>query len=398
MTDCTRVDALLIGGGVASASAAAELRARGFDGSILLVTRELDAPYHRPPVSKALLTGDCERSELLVRAPEWWEQQGIELRTRAPVVSLDVDRRVAVLASKQEIGFQQALLATGAMVRRLPLDGVHLQGIHFLRAPGNAVTLRDDVSDADRVVVVGGSFIGAEVAASLTALGKQCTVVMQEAHPLERAFGPQVGQFVGGLLESHGIKLRAERDVLAFHGDDRVHEVQLRSGERIAADAVVIGAGVVPDVMLAQRAGLSLGASGGVACDGELRTSAPAVFAAGDMCEFESPLHGRAVRIEHEEHAIAQGRTVARNMLGDGVRHEEPPYFWCDLADWATLESVGVIDDFDDETVTGDIASGTFTVWRLRDGRLRGAIAVGRPDDVRRARELCVEGAASSWQ
>jgi len=389
------VDVLLIGGGVASAAAAAELRARGFDGSVLLVTRELEPPYHRPPVTKDLLVGRIERDAVAVREPGWWAEHDVELRTRAGVMKLDLDARVATLADKSEIAFGSALLATGAMVRRLRLDGSQLQGIHYLRAPGNAVALRAELDATERVVVVGGSFLGAEVAASLATLGKSCTLVMQEALPLERAFGPTVGRFAAGVLARRGVEILPSEDVTGFEGEGRVQAVLTASGKRLPADVVVIGAGAVPDVMLATKSGLEIGETGGIRCDAALQTSAPGVYAAGDVCEYESVLHGARVRIEHEDHAMEQGRTAARNIVAGAAAepHAAVPYFWCELSDWLRLDYVGLGGAWDGERVTGDYVEERFTVWYLTGGVVTGALCVRRPEDLDVARTLIAERA-----
>ena len=380
------VDALLIGGGIAAAIAAAELRERGFEGSVMLVTRELDPPYHRPPVTKGLLTGKDERDAIAVHPADWWERAGIELRTRAGVTAIDTEAREATLASKETVRYEQALLATGAMVRRLDIDGTELEGVHYLRAPGNADALRRDVEPIERVVIVGGSYIGCEVAASLTSIGTCCTIVMQESEPLERGFGAAAGRAVRRLLEEHGVEIHGGQEVARIEGDERVAALVAASGQRFDAEAVVIGVGAVPDVMLAKKAGLELGGAGGVRCDSRLRTSAEGVFAAGDTCEFESVLHGGRVRIEHEDVAAAQGRTAARNMLGEDVAHDVVPYFWSDLADWASLEYVGIGGDWDDEEWDGSADGDDFTVRYRRDGRLVGALAFNRPGAVEEAR------------
>lgn len=387
------VDVLLIGGGVASASAAAELRVEGFEGSIVLVTRELDAPYHRPPVTKELLTGEAGAEDVVVHPAAWWAANGVELQTRASVTKLDVEARRATLATEEEIGFDRALVATGAMVRRLRLDGAQLDGVHYLRAPGNALKLRAEVAAAERVVVVGGSFIATEVAASLTTLGKRCTLVMQERLPLERAFGVTAGRYVADLLAREGVEVVGGTDVTTLEGESHVAGVLTASGRRLGADLVVVGAGAVPDVMLATRAGLVIGETGGIRCDTTLQTSAPGIYAAGDACEYDSVLHGRRVRIEHEEHAIAQGRTAARNLLGAEKAHDEVPYFWSQLADWARLEYVGTGGPWDEECVTGETGKGRFTIWYVRDGRIAGALTVGRPEDLDIARALIAESA-----
>lgn len=389
------IDVLLIGGGIASASAAAELRERGFEGSIALATRELDAPYHRPPITKGYLQGSEDRASTLIHPEAWYAEHDVQLLTRTSVMSVDLDARTAKLG-KEEVRFEQALVATGAMVRRLQVEGTQREGIHYLRALGNADALRKDVESAERIVVVGGSYIATEVAASLTLLGKRCTIVMQEQLPTERGFGPNAGQYVADLLTGHGIELIAGADVVEFAGEDdddgRVSAVVCEDGRRIDADLVVVGVGATPDVMLARKICLHIGDSGGVACDQRLQSSAEGIFAAGDMCEYDSVLHGRRARIEHEEVAAAQGRHVARAMLGSEEPFAEVPYFWSDLADWATLEYVGSAGAWDEEIVRGDPEGGAFSVWYVHDGRLVAALAVDRAEDLDAARSLIAAG------
>jgi 3-phenylpropionate/trans-cinnamate dioxygenase ferredoxin reductase subunit len=388
-----RVDHLLIGGGIASATCAHTLREEGATGSILVVGRELDAPYHRPPVSKGYLQGLESRDDGLVRPAGWWEDAGVELLTRTSVAELDPAARRATLSTKDEVEFGTALVATGAMVRRLGVDGAQLEGIHYLRAPGNADALRRDIEDAERVVMVGGSYIGCEVAASLTTLGKRCTVVMLESDPLARHFGSVAGRYFRGVLEAHGVEVLGEEEVERFDGaGERVQAVITAGGRELPADAVVCGVGAIPDVMLARKAGLELGELGGVRCDERLETSAPGVFAAGDMCEYDSVLHGQVMRIEHEDHAERQGETVARNMLGAGVAHDVVPYFFSDLADWASLEYVGPALSWDQEIVRGSVDDGQFSVFYLDAGRVGGVLSVGRPDDLDEGRRLIASG------
>ena len=290
VTDST-YDVLLIGGGIAAASAAHELRERGFEGSILLVTREQDPPYHRPPITKGYLRGGDTRASTLVHPEDWYAEHDVELRTRTPVMSVDCAAQTAKVG-KEVVSFGQALFATGAMVRRLRTDGATRSNIHYLRALGNADTLREAVADAERVVVVGGSYIATEVAASLTELGKRCTLVMQEALPVERGFGPVAGRFVHDLLDGarRRDRRRGRRRRVRRRGRRRgpVRRRRLRRRAAREGDLVVVGSGALPDVMLARKSGLVIGDTGGVACNQRLRTSEPDIYAAGDMCEFDS--------------------------------------------------------------------------------------------------------------
>jgi 3-phenylpropionate/trans-cinnamate dioxygenase ferredoxin reductase component len=381
-----RVEHLIVGAGTAGAAAARTLRAEGAE--VLLAGRELDPPYHRPPISKGLLQGRESRESTFFGGLD-----GVELLTRTSVMALDTGARVATLQSKEEIEYGSALLATGAMVRRLNADGAQLDGIHYLRTLGNAESLLRDAQDAERVVCVGGSYIGCEVAASLTAIGKRCTIVMLEAEPLERGFGARAGHWFRELLEGHGVEVVGEGSVTAFGGSERVEAVQLDDGRSLPADVVVIGAGVTPDVMLARKSGLEIGDSGGVRCDARLRTSAEGVYAAGDVCEYASPVHdGRHVRIEHEDHAERQGETAARNMLGAADEHRAVPYFFSDLADWASLEYVGGAAEWDEEVVEGSMEDGTFSVWYRERGRVRGVLDVNGHGAIERGRSALVAG------
>jgi 3-phenylpropionate/trans-cinnamate dioxygenase ferredoxin reductase subunit len=382
------VDFLLIGGGAAAAGCAGALREEGADGSILLAGREADPPYERPPLSKGYLSGASSREDALIRPAGWWEENDVELALRTSVMKLDAGERVAKLSNKQEVRFGQALLATGANVRRLRVDGSDLDGIHYLRAFGNADAIREDAKAAGRVVLIGGSYIGCELAATLSDLGCHCSILMLEDLPLERHFGADVGRFVLDALRERGVEVHGGDELERFEGaDERVTTVVSKAGLQLEAGCVVLGTGVAPDVMVARAAGLDLGDGGGVLCSSGLGTSAPGIFAAGDVAEYASELHGAPAKVEHYEAALAQGRTAALNMLGRGVDHEEIPYFWSDLSDWAALEYVGV--GGGKGFLRGDPASGKFASFYLRDdGRVLGALSVNGHLDLDEARRL----------
>ena len=386
-----KVDHLLIGGGLAAANCARWLREGGGEGSILLVSRESDPPYNRPPLTKGFLQGKESREDALFRPDEWWDEQNIELMLGTSVMKLDAQEHVARLSTKEEIEFGNALLATGANVRRLRVDGCQLDGIHYLRAFGNSVALRAEADRFERVVVVGGSYIGTEVAASLTAAhGDKCTIVMLEDVTLERQFGKEIGGYFQGILEQHGVEVHGGEELERFEGSgDRVEKVVTKSGLEIDCDLVVIGAGVLPDVTLAKGAGLEIGEAGGVVCSARLETSAPGIFAAGDICEYDSPLHGRHIRIEHWDVAFNQGKTAALNMLGQATEHEIVPYFFSDLADWSSMEYVGP--GSGEPVVRGSLQDGDFTAFYVDDGRVTAALTVGRSDDLEQAKRFIVE-------
>jgi len=298
------------------------------------------------------------------------------------------------LSNRTELSFDQALLATGSNVRRLNPPGCELEGINYLRTLGNSDSIREDAA-GKRVVLIGGSYIASEVAASLTVLGSSCTLVMLEPIALSRGFGEAAGRFFQGRLEEHGITFYGNDELERFEGaDGRVTRVITKAGHELDADAVVIGVGAAPDVTLARGAGLELGQTGGVRLDARLQTNVSGVFAAGDIAEYESVVHGgRSIRVEHWDVALSQGKTVALNMLGANAPHDVVPYFFSDLADWASLESVGPARQWDREVVRGSLHDGEFSIWYLDQGRLAAALSVGRSDDLEAARRLIASGA-----
>jgi 3-phenylpropionate/trans-cinnamate dioxygenase ferredoxin reductase component len=380
-------EVLIVGAGAAGSACAEALAEAGFDGSVVLAGRDVDPPYDRPMCSKDYLRGEVSREETYLDLPS-----DLDLRVRTSVMKLDPSARTAQLSAGGQISFDRAVLATGALVRRLRVDGADLDGIHYLRALGNADAIRADAEDAERVVLVGGSYIACEVAASLTVQGKRCTLLMPEDGPLSLGFGPTAAAFFAGVLRDHGVDWVAGEGLGRFEGDGRVSRVVTESGRVLDTDMVVMGTGVAPDVMLARSAGLELGETGGVACSATLETSAEGIWAAGDTCEYDSVVHRRRLRIEHWEVARAQGAAVAGYLQGASEPYDEVPYFWSDLADWCTLEYVGPAAEWDQEVVRGSLESGEFTIYYLTGGRVSGALTVGRSEDLDRARELMRSG------
>ncbi len=378
----------LIGGGLAAGNCARWLRESGADGAILLIGREPDLPYNRPPCSKGYLQGKESREETLFRSRDWYDEQQVEALTRVSVKQLDLNERTVELSDGQEVSFEKALVATGAGVRRLSVPGAELEGIHYLRTLGNSDTIRADAS-GKRVVLIGGSYIACEVAASLTERGSSCSLVMIESVALSRHFGEQAGRFFESTLREHGIDINGDDELERFEGaGGRVTRVITKAGRELEADAVVIGVGAVPDVRLARTAGLEIGELGGVRVDSRLQTAVPGIYAAGDMAEYESVVHGRRLRVEHWDVAFNQGKTAALNLLDRDQPHDVVPYFFSDLSDWTSLEYIGPAYEWDREVVRGSIEDGEFTIFYLSGGRVAAALTVGRSDDLDHARRL----------
>jgi 3-phenylpropionate/trans-cinnamate dioxygenase ferredoxin reductase component len=384
-----RVEYLLIGG-FASGYCAAELRKRGADGEILLVGREPEPPYERPPLSKEYLRGEAKREDAFVNPVSWYEENGVELRIGTNVMSLDLEARTAKLQGGDEIGFEKALIATGANVNILRVEGAAQEGIHYLRAFGNSDGIREAAEGAERVVLIGGSYIGCEVAASLKSKGTDCAIVMMEDVALSRTFGEEAGRWFHELLESKGIEIHGGETLQAFEGDGDVRAVVTESGKVIEGDVVVIGAGVKPDVMLAQKAGLEV--DDGIICDATLQTSVEGIYAAGDVCSYDSQVHGRRLRVEHWDVAMQQGQHAARGMMGENEPYQAVPYFFSDLADWAGLEYVGPATEWDEVIWRGDRDAGEFAVFYIKDGKVVGALTVESSEELAHARTLLAEG------
>jgi 3-phenylpropionate/trans-cinnamate dioxygenase ferredoxin reductase subunit len=381
------VEYLLVGGGLASGNCARHLREQGADGEILLVGREPDPPYNRPPLTKQYVRGEETKDDILFRPASWYEEQSIEALTMTSVMKLDIGERVATLSNKQEVRFEKALLATGANVRLLHADGAELDGIHYLRTMRNSDALKEELKNAERVAIIGGSYIGTELAASFTALGKQCELIMLESVTLERFYGPEVGGFFQGVLTEHGVRVHGNQELERFEGlDGRVRKVVTKTGLEVECDFVVIGAGVHPDIHLAEQAGIDTEA--GVLTDRFLETSAAGIYAAGDIAEYDSVVHDSRLRIEHWDVAFNQGQVAALNMLGAGQEYDVVPYFWSDLADWSSMEYVGPAGEWDEIWWRGRREEGKFTAWYVKDGRLAAALTVGRSDDLAVARDL----------
>ena len=386
------VQYLLIGG-FACGYAAAELRKHGAEGEILLVGREQDPPYERPPITKEYLRGEASREDAYVNEASWYEENGVDLRTGTNVMSLDPEARTVKLQGGDEVQFEKALIATGANVNLLRVDGANLDRIHYVRTLGNSDNIRADAEKADRVVLVGGSYIACEVAASVKAKGTDCALVMMEDVALSRTFGEDAGRWFQGVMESKGVEFHGGETLAAFEGDDHASAVVTESGKTIEGDMVVVGAGVRPDVMLAEKAGLEIDEDdGGIRCDETLQTSVEGIYAAGDVCSYDSPIHGRRIRVEHWDVAMQQGQHAARSMTGDAKPYAVVPYFFSDLADWASLEYVGPAMDWDEEIWRGDRDSGGFHVFYLKDGKVAGALSVERSEDLAHARTLLAEG------
>jgi 3-phenylpropionate/trans-cinnamate dioxygenase ferredoxin reductase subunit len=370
MSDRTFV---IVGAGLAGAKAAEELRARGFDGRVVLVGAEPERPYERPPLTKEYLRGEAEREQAHVHPAGFYAEHDIELVTGTAAAALDVQAGRAVLDDGRALRFDRLLLATGAEPRRIPVPGADLDGVLSLRTLADCDALRARLRPGVRVVVVGAGWIGSEVAASARQLGAEVTMVDPVALPNERIFGPEVGAFYRDVHAQHGVRLALGEGVTAFEGDGTVARVRTTAGRVIPCDVAVVGVGVAPRDALARAAGLTV--DDGILVDERLCTSAPAVFAAGDVARAHHPFFGERIRVEHWANALNQGPAAARAMLGDPAPYDRIPYFYSDQYD-VGMEYSGHAPRWDEVVLRGDPADGAFLAFWLRDGRVAAGMNV----------------------
>lgn len=366
---------VIVGASLAGASAAAELRKRGFDGRIVLIGDERHRPYERPELSKKYLRGDPD-VDVAVRDSGFYDEQGIELVLGAPVERVDLDAR-EIHVDDRRIGFDRLLLATGSRPRQLPVPGANLDGVVSLRTIDDADTIRLRALDADSVVVVGGGWIGSEVAASLRQLGVNVTLVTATHTPLETVLGPEVGQVYGAAHEAHGVRIVTDAKVTAIEGQTTATGVRLEDGTMIPGDLVVVGVGAEPRTELARAAGLAV--EDGILVDQYLESSAKGVFAAGDVANATHPLYGRRLRVEHWDNAKRQGRAAAANMLGADAAYDRIPYFYSDQYDLG-MEYTGFAPSWDRVVFRADPADNEFVAFWLRDGRVAAGMNVNTWD------------------
>jgi 3-phenylpropionate/trans-cinnamate dioxygenase ferredoxin reductase subunit len=366
----------IVGAGLAGARAAAALREEGFDGRIVLLGEEPERPYVRPPLSKGYLAGRTERKDVYVHAEGFYAEHAIELRTSTPVETIDRAATEVVLAGGERLRYDRLLLATGAAPRSLPVPGGDLDGVLVLRRVEDSDAIRERIDRGDRIVVVGGGWIGAEVAATARSRGCEVALVYPTSAPLEHVLGPEVARAFSDLHAAHGVELHPGAKVAALEGDGSVGRVRLEDGGALEADAVVVGIGVVPRVELAERAGLPI--ENGVAVDARLRTSDDRVLAAGDIAAVAHPFFGRRIRVEHWAVAREHGPFAARSMLGSDDAYESLPYFFTDQYG-ATLEYWGLALEWDEVVLRGDPAGGRFLAFWLADGRVLAGAGFDSP-------------------
>jgi NADPH-dependent 2,4-dienoyl-CoA reductase/sulfur reductase-like enzyme len=378
----------IVGGGAAGLACANELRKLGYQGSITMLSADKDPPCDRPNLSKDYLAGTAPEEWIPLRSDDWYRDKRIDLRLGVEVTAIDVEARTVQLAAGERLPFDRLLLATGAEPNRLSSPGFDTENVFTLRSLADARAIAAVTQPGKRAAVIGSSFIGLEAAASLRKRGVEVDVIAPEDVPFERVLGTELGTFFKDLHESNGVRFHLGRVAAGYDGST----VTLSDGAKIEADFVIVGVGVRPRIGLAEAAGLTTG--NGVLVDEYLKTSAPGIYAAGDIAAYPEPISGERARIEHWAVAERQGQIAATNMLGAGTKFDSAPFFWTEQYG-VTLRYVGHAAPADPVKVDGDVAGRNATVRYFEDGRQRAAASLNR-DRENLEIELALEEAAAS--
>lgn len=391
-------DVVVVGAGLTAALVAETLRDRGHAGRITLVGDEVHRPYERPPLSKGVLTGTADRETLFVHEPGWYPSHGVELLVGTTVRAVDRRSHQVVLDGGERLPYGSLVLATGARPRVLAVPGGPLRGVFHLRRIEDAERLRAALVQATRVAVIGGGWIGLEVAAAARGAGAEVTVLHRGELPLERVLGAEMAQMFADLHRASGVTLRPRSEVVGLLGVGAVTGVALADGTSIDADVVVVGIGVEPSTDLARAAGLTVGGPGtdrGIVVDEHLRTVDPHIWAAGDVASVFSPRLGRYRRVEHWENARRQGALAARSVLGDDATDDRPSFVFSDQFDLG-MEYTGDLDDPGRARVVvrGDVPGRELVAFWLDGDRVLAGMNVNVWDVAGQIEELIVSGRA----
>ena len=380
---------VIAGAGHAAGQLVTTLRQKGFDGSIVAVGDEAYPPYQRPPLSKKFLAGELELERIYFKPAEFYESNNIELQLGVRATAIDREAQTVSCSNGAVLGYDDLVLATGTRVRRLPLPGAELAGVHYLRSIDDVLGIRADMEQHKRMVIIGAGYIGLEVAAVAVTRGLDVTVIEMEDRVLSRVVSPALSRFYQQEHEKHGVKFELGASASHFAGDGRVTSVVLADGRTIPADLVIVGVGVVPNSELAESADLAV--DNGIVVDDHCRTSDPHVYAIGDCTMHPNSLLGRSLRLESVHNALEQAKTAAANLLGEETAYSQVPWFWSDQYD-LKLQIAGLSQGYDEAVTRGDPNSRSFACLYLRGGRLIAIDAVNSPRDFMQAKPLIAAG------
>jgi len=383
----TKVDFLLVGGGLASATAAETLRLEGADGSVAILSAEEYPPYQRPPLSTQFLLGTQTEDRLSIFDDSFYHEHSIDVVLGARAAHLDANHHVIRTDRAGEFQFRKLLIATGAAPIRLQSPGSTLSGIHYLRTLTDALNIRCSAETARRAVVVGGSFLAIELAASLSARGIHVTLVAMEEILLDKLQSRSISDFFNQYYRQHGVEIVVGDEVIGFLGEERIEGIRTRSGKILPCDLALVATGVAPEVGFLQGSGIEV--NDGIVVDRYLQTNLPDIFAAGDVANFFDPVFNVRRRIEHWDNAIKQGRLAAKNMLGQRSPYDEVSYFFCDVFD-ITFDFFGYPEIADKKIARGSLDDRSFALFYLKEEVPRALFSLGRPAQETKAVEALI--------
>jgi 3-phenylpropionate/trans-cinnamate dioxygenase ferredoxin reductase component len=376
---------VVVGAGHAAGQFSARLRTEGFDGELVLLGDEPVVPYQRPPLSKAYLSGEVNLDRVLLRKPEFYAEQNVDIRLSTRVDAVDRDAKKVTLEGGESLEYGQLVFATGARVRKLNLPGFDLPGVHYVRNLADSDGLRDRLADGQRVVVVGGGYIGLEVAAIAAKQGATVTVLEAQDRILARVATAPIAEHLTAVHQSHGVTVRTGVSIASAAGNGAVTGLVLGDGEVVDADTVVVGIGVMPNTEVAEAAGLAV--NDGIVVDARGATADANVWAIGDCTRHPSRIYGRDVRLESVHNAMSQARVVAANVAGKDMSYDELPWFWSDQYD-LKLQIAGLADGHDATVVRGDPSTGSFTVFAMANGCVIAADSINAMRDHMECRKI----------
>jgi len=380
----------IVGAGHAAGQAIATLIQKKFDGRIVLIGDEPYLPYQRPPLSKKYLAGELATERLYVKPAAFYDDAQIELRLNTHVCNIDRGARQLTTNDDGEVAYDKLILALGSRVRKLQVKGSELEGIHYLRGIADVDAIRAAASTGERVVIVGAGYIGLEVAAVCRQRGLDVTVIEMAERVMSRVVSSEVSDFYQKTHNSHGVKLMLSTGLSSFHGNGKVHSVMTSDGQTLAADFVVIGVGILPNVELAESAGLEV--NDGIVVDDQCRTSDSNIYAVGDCTSHPNAIYDMQLRLESVHNALEQAKTAASNICGVEKHYSQVPWFWSDQYE-LKLQIAGLSQGYDRAILRGDPESESFSCLYLKDGILIAVDAINAPKDFLQSKVLIAERA-----
>jgi len=384
---------VILGGGMVAGYAAKQAVELGLpSGELAILSADNAVPYERPPLSKGFLAGKDSEDAIKINPDDFYKKQGIELRLECEVTSVDVKRKRLLLEGSEEFGFQKLVIATGASPRTLKIAGSHLQNLFYLRTLNNSKTIRNAAEKAKHAVVIGGGFIGMEVAAVLAQKGIEVVMVLNDDRVFKRLFSPDMSTFFETYYASRRVRLIKSTSVTELRGEGVVKSAVLKDGQTVPCDLVVAGIGVQPSLEMLANSGLDVG--DGILVNEYLQTTNPDILAAGDVANYQDVIFGKRRRVEHWDNAVSQGQYCARSLMGDKTPFRHVPYFFSDVFD-LSYEYWGDSSSADQVMHRGDLSSNSFSVWWVRQQRLVAAFTMNRPDEERNVAPQWIESGQS---